>query len=335
MSSDTLRVHDPAPFFRGTLPESAPGSRIPAAASGKLPTDTVAAARVPAGVHLALVGTATAVDIAVLGGERTSVPAPTVAEVLLARCGTATTKVSVPVSGGVVRLPLPERDPDEIVRIHLPEAVETEVEALLPVDGSIVPAPRGPRWVVYGDSIVQGWSVTEPGLAWPSLVANELGLDLVNLGFAGAARGELPAADVVGRSEATAVALAWGTNAWSSVPTDSWAVAETMRLFLRAVRQGSPMTPIVVVSPIVRPAAEDTPNRFDTTHRALRGALEDAVHAYVDSTGDSRVTLVPGGELVSPEHLADGIHPDDTGHRIIADALAPAVAASIPAAATI
>lgn len=319
----------PARFLRGVLPGLEWGSRLPAAACAKLPADTVAAARVPAGVHLALTGSATAVDLGVQVGGPTSVPAPTVAEVLLARAGSATTSAPVPAGGAVVRLRLPAREPDQPVRIFLPEAVETVIESVTGVDGSIAPAPRGPRWVVYGDSIAQGWSVTEAGGTWPSLIADELGLDLVNLGFAGSARGELLAADVVGGSGAAAVALAWGTNAWSSLPTDAAAIAETMRLFLRTVRQGLPGAPIVVVSPIVRPAAEDTPNRFGATHRELREALEDCVRDVMERTGDTRLTLVPGRDLVSADHLPDGLHPDDTGHRQLAAALTPAVAASV------
>lgn len=319
------------PFVRGVLPgvSWAEGSRLPAAASRKLPSDTGRAARVAAGVHLALTGTARAVDLTVRLGERTTVPAPTVAEAFLVRAA-GTPGVAVPVpAGGSVRLPLPERAPDEIVRIHPPEAVEVRVDSLTPVDGVIEPAPRGPLWVVYGDSIAQGWSTSEAGLAWPSLVAESLGLDLVNLGFAGAARGEMLAADVVAGSAAAAVTLAWGTNAWSSLPTDAPAIAETMRLFLTALRQGLPAAPIVVVSPTVRPDAEETGNRFGATHAQLRTALEDAVRRFVTATGDTRITLVPGRDLVPADELPDGLHPGDAGHRGLAVGVAPHVAAGL------
>src|SRR5262249_23590848 len=162
-----------------------------------------------------------------------------------------------------------------------------------------------PRWVVYGDSITQGWSVTEPGLAWPSRVADTLGLDLVNLGFAGAARGELPTADAVAASGADAVALAWGTNAYSALATSAARIAERMRLSLTAVRAGLPTAPVVVVSPLVRPDAETVPNRFGATLGELRAALEDAVRRFAAATGDTRVTLVPGRDLVPAELLAD------------------------------
>jgi lysophospholipase L1-like esterase len=330
-------AEDPSQFLRGVLPSVswADGSRLPATATSKLTIDTVRAARVPAGIHLAFSGTARAVEVVAEAGDRTSAPAPTVPEAFVARVP-GQPAVVVPLSAvrQPARILLPERDPGTVVRLYLPEAVELRVSALSPVDGEIMPAARGPLWVVYGDSISQGWSVTEPGLAWPSLVADELGFDLVNLGFAGSARGELPTADAVGASGADAVAVAWGTNAWSSLPTDATGIAGTMRLFLTALRQGLPDAPVVVVSPIVRPAAEDTRNRFGATLHDLRAALEDAVLRFAADTDDHRLTLVPGSDLLRDGQLVDGIHPGDDGHRTLAASLAPHVAAGLRLAAT-
>ncbi|MGH3247072.1 MAG: GDSL-type esterase/lipase family protein [Trebonia sp.] len=333
-------------FLRGVLP-SVPwsaGSRLPAAATAKMTIDTIRAARVPAGVHLAFTGSARAVELTVRPGERTSVPSPALAgEAFVARVpGQPVVTVPLPADGQpadgqsapmALRVPLPERDPDTVVRLYLPEAVEVQLTGLSAVGGNLVPAPRGPLWVVYGDSISQGWSVTEPGLAWPSLVAADLGLDLVNLGFAGSARGELLAADAVGASGADAVALAWGTNSWLSLPTDATMIAGTMRLFLTALRQGLPDAPVVVVSPIVRPRGEDTANRFGASLRDLRAALEDAVLRFAADAGDQRLTLVPGRDLVPAGQLVDGIHPGDEGQRSLADGVRRHVAAGLGLAA--
>jgi len=322
----------PERFLRGTLPDlswSDGGSRLPPSACQKLTADTVRAARVPAGLHLAFTGAASTITLTVRTGARTTVPAPTLAEAFVVRVpGRPTVTAPLPAGGGTVRVELPDRDPAQIVRVFLPEAVGTTIDGLA-ADALLNPAPRGPLWVVYGDSITQGWSVAQPGLAWPSLVADEFGLDLVNLGFAGAARGELPAADVLAASGAAAVAVAWGTNAWSSLPTSAPQIAETTRLFLTAVRQGLPEAPVTVVSPIVRPDAEDTPNRFGARLTDLREALENAVRAFTADTRDDRITLVPGLGLVPAGQLVDGIHPGDEGHRALADGVTAHVAAGL------
>ncbi|MER7691992.1 GDSL-type esterase/lipase family protein [Streptomyces sp. NPDC097610] len=326
-----IRVQ-PERFLRGVLPAvswAESGSRLPVAACAKLTADTVRAARVPAGLHLAFTGPASAVELTVSVGERTTVPAPTLPEALVVRVpGSPSRRVPLPADGAVVRIALPERDPDDVVRVYLPECAEVAVVGLAG-DRRPEPAPRGPLWVVYGDSITQGWSVTEPGLAWPSRVADTLGLDLVNLGFAGAARGELPTADTVAASGADAVAVAWGTNAYTSLPTSAARIAETMRLYLTAVREGLPEAPIVVVSPIVRPDAETVPNRFGATLADLRAALEETVRRFAATAGDGRVTLVPGLDLVPAEQLVDGIHPGDEGHRALAEGVTAQVAAGL------
>lgn len=316
----------PDPFVRGILPSVSwsDGSRLPAQANQKLPIDTVRAGRIAAGVHLAFTGTAFAIELETRVGERTSVPAPTVPEAFVATVSGAPS-VHTKVDSGVVRVALPERAAGQTVRVYLPEAVEVGIDSIVAVGGEIAPAPRGPLLVAYGDSITQGWSVSEPWLAWPSLVGEELGLDVVNLGFAGSARGELLAADAVAGSGAAVVVLAWGTNAWSSLPTDGAQIAERMRVFLTAVRQGLPATPVVVVSPIVRPDAEATPNRFGATLASLRNSLETAVRRF----GDERITLVPGLDLVPAHQLVDGIHPGDLGHASLAAGLVAPVSAGL------
>ena len=92
--------------------------------------------------------------------------------------------------------------------------------------------------------------------------------------------------------------------------------------FLDVVHQGHPETPIVVVSPVVRPDAEDTPNRLGATLADLRRAM-----AGVAAERD--VLLVGGRELIGPHRLADGIHPDDEGHRILAEAIGAEVAQAV------
>jgi hypothetical protein len=41
---------------------------------------------------------------------------------------------------------------------------------------------------------------------------------------------------------------------------------------------------------------------------------------------------VSGGGVLGPEHLADGIHPSDEGHRILARVFGGRVAAQVPGA---
>lgn len=311
-------------LLQGLLPGLDPSaeSRLPAPVRAKLPVDTVAAARVPAGVHLAFTGSAAMLRLRTRRTEATSAPSPGLADVLEVFVDGDRIR-PVALSGGpVVGVVLPQRRAEAVVRIYLPEARPVLIDSVEAVGGDIVPLPRRRRWVVQGDSISQGWSVTAAGLAWPSRLARDLDLDLVNLGFAGSARGEHGAAVAVAQSEADLVTIAWGTNCWSSIPTDAREIAERMRLFLTVVREGLPDIPLTVMSPIVRPAAESEPNCFGATLADLRKALEGAAEEFAAAHGDTNLHVVSGLHLVEAALLVDGVHPGDAGHERLAAVLA-------------
>lgn len=65
-------------------------------------------------------------------------------------------------------------------RADLPETNIFEPLGISASSGVIAPVRYSRRWVVYGDSICQGWSVSEAGLAWPSLVAERLSIDTID-----------------------------------------------------------------------------------------------------------------------------------------------------------
>lgn len=195
---------------------------------------------------------------------------------------------------------------------YLPLVAGTRVVS---VEGDVEPAPLQPRWLAYGDSITEGWVTTTPAAAWPAVAGRSLGLDAINMGYAGAARGEIVSAEHLAELSADVITVAHGTNCWSRTPHTAAQVAEGTRAFLDVVRQGHPEVPIVVVSPIVRPDAEATPNRLGATLVDLRAAIEDVAAERDD------VSLVPGLPLVTPEQLPDGIHPADEGHAAIAAAV--------------
>jgi len=110
-------------------------------------------------------------------------------------------------------------------------------------------------------------------------------------------------------------------------------MAEATRAFLEVVRQGHPFTPLVVVSPVIRPDAEGTPNRLGATLADLRAGIELAARERIEA-GDEGITLVPGAGLLEARHLADGIHPGDQGHAVLAQAVGSRVAAAVGMAAT-
>jgi lysophospholipase L1-like esterase len=323
------------PFLRGCAYGAVPGvpyPRFDPRDAARIPADTWQCAHIPAGVRLELVGDATqlVVDYATATddlGYRGPGAGTTFA---LWRGDDQLDEQPARLGPGSVTLAL-SGPAEEPAVVYLPEGMRPEVLALRARRGSIEPAPAGPRWVAYGDSLLEGWVATAPARAWGAVVARRHGLDLVNLGYAGSARGEIPCAEAVAALAAEVISITHGTNCWTRTPHSAALFFEGTRAFLDIVRQGHPDTPIVVASPVLRPDAETTPNRLGASLADLRRAMEDAVLARVDA-GDGNLVLVPGAEVITAAQLPDGIHPDDAGHARLAEVFGSAVATAARAA---
>jgi lysophospholipase L1-like esterase len=216
--------------------------------------------------------------------------------------------------------------------VTLPEGMRPSVVALRALGGAIQPAPPQPRWLCYGDSIAEGWAASTPGRAWPAVAGRRYGLDVVNLGYAGAARGEMVSAEELAGLPADVISLAYGTNCWTRIQHSAEQVGAGLDAFIELVRTGHPDTPIVVASPVIRPDAEAQPNRLGATLGDLRAVIESRIEQRC--TADPLLHLVRGGALLTEDQLVDGVHPGDEGHRVLAEAIGSAVRASLEAAAS-
>ena len=323
------RSPDVEPFVRGCAWRGVPGvpyPRFDPRDAARIPADTWQCAQIPAGVRLELVGDAAALELGYTTatddlGYRGAGAGTTFA---LWRAGQQVDEQAAVLGPGTVTLALGGADDGPAV-VYLPEGMRPEVVALRVIGGVLEPAPVGPRWIAYGDSLLEGWVASAPALAWGAVAARRHGLDLVNLGYAGSARGEIPCAEAVAGLAADVISISHGTNCWTRTPHSAGMMRETTRAFLDIVRQGHPETPIVVASPVLRPDAEETPNRLGATLVDLRRAMETAVRDRLDA-GDDHITLIPGAEVITAAELADGIHPGDAGQARLAEVFGSAVA---------
>ncbi|MFI8293189.1 GDSL family lipase [Streptomyces sp. ms191] len=319
---------DPEPFLRGTAwLDHGRAVRADPADLARLPWDTAERAALPIGVRVEF--EASPATRAVELRYRAAVPGRGDALRELRHCfalwqgGACVTEVFTdPAEESTVTLRLPPGGGS--FTVHLPESQAPVVLGLRADGGSLTPGPRRPRWLVHGDSITEGWWSTRPAYSWPATAGRELGLDTVNLGFAGGARGELPLAEQLASLPGDLLTLAFGTNCWAAVPCSASLLYETTRAFVTLVRQGHPDTPLLLLSPVLRPAAETTGNALGATLGELRAAMEDAARDLV-ADGDEHLTLLPGLPLLTPDDLADGLHPNDRGHARLASAVAGAL----------
>ncbi|MFF1380818.1 GDSL-type esterase/lipase family protein [Streptomyces sp. NPDC058308] len=289
----------------------------------RLPGDTWERAGLPAGVRLEFTARGvSAVEVAYTASppaESDSHRAAPPVFTLLAGEDALDTPAAPGEHRALIHLPLADGE----FTLHLPEALRPALHDVRPVSGTLSPAAPRPRWLAYGDSVTEGWSASRPHLAWPALTGRALEVETVNLGYAGAARGEAASAQQLASLDADVITLAFGTNCWSRTPHSARLLYGTARAFLDLVRLGHPDVPLLVVSPVVRPDAEAVPNALGATLRDLRAAVE---RAALDAGAD----LLPGGALLDAKHLVDGVHPGDAGHAVLAEAVASALREVLP-----
>lgn len=325
-----LTGRDPSPFVRGCAWTAGAGVAYPRADPSdcsRLPLDTWSAAQLPVGVRVEFVGDAEAVTIAYRTetddlGYRGSGAGRSFA---LWRRGTLVDEQPAALGEAAVQLRTGSNGPDERAIVYLPEGMRPTLLSIEPVGGRIETPPPQPRWIAYGDSIAEGWIASAPARSWPAMAGRAHGLDVCNLGYAGSARGEIVSAEHIASIPAAVISISHGTNCWTRIPHSVAMLREGTQAFLEIVRQGHPETPIVVVSPVIRPDAEATPNRVGATLAALRAGIEDTVQGRREA-GDANLELVPGQPLLTAEHLPDGIHPGDEGHAILAARIGAVVA---------
>jgi lysophospholipase L1-like esterase len=288
-----------------------------------MPADTWGTASLPVGVRLELVGDATELDLRyVTTTDDMGYRGPGAGTAFSVwRDGSQVDEQPAVLGEGEVRLRLGAGDQRAIV--YLPEGMKPTVTAVAGVGGAVAPAPAQPRWLAYGDSIAEGWIASGPSLAWPAVVGRDRALDVVNLGYAGAARGEVVSAEQVAALDADVISITHGTNCWTRIPHSVDMMRANTEAFLRIVRDGHPGVPIVLASPVVRPDAEATPNKLGASLADLRAAMEEVGHRF--ARDDGLLTVVPGGDLLDPALLADGVHPGDEGHQVLARVFGEAV----------
>jgi lysophospholipase L1-like esterase len=89
---------------------------------------------------------------------------------------------------------------------------------------------------------------------------------------------------------------------------------------IRTIREGHPLTPMAVVSPIFSPPFETTPNAAGLTLEMTRAWIAQAVE-LLRLRGDANLHYVDGLQLFGPEFLPlmpDQLHPDAQGYRELA-----------------
>jgi lysophospholipase L1-like esterase len=228
------------------------------------------------------------------------------------------------------------------VELWLPNAAAVRLRELR-VDGTArAPEPgTARRWVHYGSSISHCLEATRPTGVWPVVAARLAGVDVHSFAFAGQCQLDPFVARAIGDRPADLISLKLGINLVNADSMRERTFVPALHGFLDLVRDRHPDVPLVVVTPIHCPVAEDHPgptgvdqdNQCTVTERpdalalgalTLRRVreLEAEVVASRRTAGDTNLHLVQGPDLFGPDDardLPDGLHPNPTGYQRIGE----------------
>lgn len=228
--------------------------------------------------------------------------------------------------------------PEQPVEIRLPHNARVELISLT-VDGTIEPAPpSGRRWIHYGSSISQGMDAVAADRTWPAAAASAPDWDLRDLSLAGNAQLDGFVARTIRDAAADIITLKIGINTVNADSFRERTFRPALHAFLDTVREGHPMTPVVLITAIACPIHENSPGpvvaRPDGMAAAAIRSIEkddgaltlartrEIIADVVASRGDDALTCIDGRELLGAheaDRLYDRLHPDQLGLDLIAE----------------
>jgi hypothetical protein len=224
------------------------------------------------------------------------------------------------------------------LELWLPQGAVVRLRELRVSDGATVeasPLDRR-RWVHYGSSISHCVEADGPTETWPAVAARLAGVDLQSFGFGGQCHLDPFVARTIRDLPADVISVKAGINIINHDSMRERVFLPTLHGFIDTVREGHPDTPLLFVSPIICPSAEEHPGptvpddsgRFRVLPRdealavgaltlsRVRELMADVIAARRDA-GDANLHYLSGLDLFGPDDagdLPDALHPNNAGY---------------------
>eukprot|EP01047_Picozoa_sp_COSAG01_P019954 COSAG01_NODE_1124_length_11600_cov_6.505695_7_plen_398_part_00 len=171
--------------------------------------------------------------------------------------------------------------------------------------------------VFYGTSIMHGACASRPGMSISSILGRRLNRPVVNLGFSGNGKMELPVADLIGELDPSVIAVDCLPNMNGKL------VSERAVPFVKRLRKYHSEIPILLVEDRAMTNSVFY-QRSKDFHQQNRASLEAAYQSLL-AAGENNIFYLDGQKLLGSdgEGATDGSHPSDLGMVRYADAYEP------------
>ncbi|WP_277481126.1 SGNH/GDSL hydrolase family protein [Catalinimonas alkaloidigena] len=184
--------------------------------------------------------------------------------------------------------------------------------------GSVIqkPEPLTQKPIIfYGTSITQGGCASRPGMAHTSIISRKLDTEVVNFGFSGNGKMEVPIAELIAQTDARFYVI----DCLPNMKPDKVS-ARTIPL-VEIIRKHQPETPIVLVENLIYEGAYLNQELNDLLQRKNAALKEE--YEKLQEKGIKHIYYVSQEGALRDDHEAtvDGVHFTDLGFLRFADHL--------------
>lgn len=179
-----------------------------------------------------------------------------------------------------------------------------------------------PKWLVYGSSITHCRQAHGPTETWPALVARKYNLNLTSLGVGGNCHLDPMVLRDMRGQPADLISTCVGINIYGGGSFNNRTFIPHVIGMIKTIREGHPLTPLMVVSPICSPPREQTPNAVDMTLDQYRQQVREAVEVVQKHDNDKHLFYYDGMQLFGHDlahHMPDLLHPNGDGIHVLAE----------------
>ena len=206
----------------------------------------------------------------------------------------------------------------EDIIIYLPRNEELEDVLIDLDDGAVLEAPTPymveKPIVFYGSSITEGGCASRPSNSYSALLSKWLDADYRNLGFSGAAKGEIELSDYLAGLDMSVLVIDYDHNSPSVEHLE-----DTHEPFFKNIRKSRPDLPVLFLS---RPDFDSDPEASARRRKVVYKTYENA-----RLSGDRLVYFINGEALFGRDNrencTIDGCHPNDIGFMRMAETIYP------------
>ncbi|HEX5153183.1 MAG TPA: SGNH/GDSL hydrolase family protein [Parafilimonas sp.] len=185
---------------------------------------------------------------------------------------------------------------------------------------SFIQQTKQPAIVLYGTSILQGGCASRPGLAWSNILGRKLNTPVINLGFSGNGRLELPVIELMNELNAALFVLDCQPNLTDSKIYSATEIETRIRACVKSLQAAHPAIPVLLTEHCCGLTAVNVDTATINRYSRTSSVLNKTFYA-MQKEGVKNIYLLTAGDIgFDMESTVDGTHPNDIGMMKYANA---------------